>query len=72
VTDNGIKELANHPSLTHITLDDTAISDETLDILGQIPTLSFVSVTGTDVSSQAVARLRRSANVIIHSDHTGQ
>lgn len=58
VTSAGIRSLATLPKLKAVTLDHTDITDDDLKVIAEIPTLEYISFTGTSLSKLAIAMLK--------------
>jgi hypothetical protein len=57
ISDNGIKHLANHPSLREVGLFGVAISDQSINTLITIPHLTLLATSGSEITDRGVARL---------------
>jgi hypothetical protein len=63
VTERGLRALAGHPSLRHLDLSGTTISDAVLDLLPTLPALESVSLAWTRVTDKGMAALGRCARL---------
>lgn len=59
LTDEGVRHLAKLPSLKHLDLSWTAITDRALDVLDSLPLLETLSLAGTCVTDTGAEHLAR-------------